>query len=87
MAATLESIKTRFVQTDFSKTRDVASLGAASSNGASSVDLNKASEENATGAAHDLVKQSDVLKRLVESGQVQIHSALYHMKSGAVTFY
>jgi carbonic anhydrase len=77
MAATLESIKNRFALTEFAKTRTVASTS----------DLAKASELNASGAAQDLLKQSEIVKRLVTDGQVQIHSAVYHMKSGLVTFH
>jgi carbonic anhydrase len=41
---------------------------------------------NARGVAADLVKRSKILEEKVNSGKLQIHSALYHLDTGAVDF-
>ena len=42
---------------------------------------------NADGAARDLVKRSDILRKKVESGDLVIKPALYRLDSGKVSFY
>jgi carbonic anhydrase len=39
---------------------------------------------NVEGVAHDLVERSEIVKGLVESGEVKIQNALYHLGSGQV---
>jgi carbonic anhydrase len=39
---------------------------------------------NVEGVAHDLTERSEIVRKLVESGEVQIQNALYHLGSGQV---
>lgn len=62
-----------------SDTRDLASPASAG--------LEIESSANALGAAADLTRKSEILRRRVESGELVIKPALYHLDSGAVKFY
>ncbi|MGZ3788874.1 MAG: carbonic anhydrase [Bacteriovorax sp.] len=39
---------------------------------------------NVEGVSHDLIERSELIRNLVESGEVKIQNALYHLGSGAV---
>ncbi|MBP9679845.1 MAG: carbonic anhydrase [Bacteriovorax sp.] len=39
---------------------------------------------NVEGVALDLIEQSEIIKKLVQSGEVKIQNALYHLDSGSV---
>jgi len=54
--------------------------------GAPSKDLARETWANAKGVADDLLKRSPILKKAVESGNVKVHTALYHLDSGQVHF-
>lgn len=45
------------------------------------------SAANARGVALDLVKRSEIIRKAVDSGRVQIKSALYHLGTGEVRFH
>lgn len=44
------------------------------------------SKANARGVARDLIQRSQILKKRVEEGKLEIRSALYHLETGTVDF-
>jgi carbonic anhydrase len=44
------------------------------------------SQANARGVARDLMQRSQILKKRVEEGKLEIRSALYHLETGTVDF-